>query len=184
MIIDGRKFSQEYTDKVLKPRCDVFREKYNKIPKLSTIIVGEDPASESYRRIREKFFANLCVDATVLQLPEETTENELLEIINEQNKDDNIDGILVQLPLPKHMDEDKVIESISPEKDIEGLSPGNVYAWTKSTPNLIPATALGALALLKHYKIPLHGKHALDFQHPEVWQADTLQYQYLVLLIA
>ena len=161
MIIDGRKFSQEYTDKVLKPRCDIFKEKYNKVPKLSTIIVGEDPASESYRRIREKFFANICVDSSALQLPEETTENELLQIIDEQNNDDSIDGILVQLPLPKHMDEDKIIESISQDKDIEGLSPGNVYAWTKSTPNLIPATALGALALLKHYQIPLHGRHAV-----------------------
>jgi len=161
MIIDGRKFSQEYTDKVLRPRCDVFKEKYNKVPKLSTILVGNDPASESYRRIREKFFANLCVDSDVIQLPEETTEKELLDIIDKQNNDDNIDGILVQLPLPKHVDEDKIIESISPNKDIEGLSPSNVYAWTKSTPNLIPATALGVLALLKHYKIPLHGKHAV-----------------------
>ena len=161
MIIDGRKFSQEYTDNVLKPRCDLFKEKYNKIPKLSTIIVGEDPASESYRRIREKFFSNLCVDYEAIQLPEETTEKELLDLIDKQNNDDSIDGILVQLPLPKHMDEDTVIESISPNKDIEGLSPGNVYAWTKSKPNLVPATALGAFALLKHYKIPIHGKHAV-----------------------
>ncbi len=161
MIIDGRKFSQEYTDKVLKPRCEVIKGKYNKTPKLSTILVGKDPASESYRRIREKFFANLCVKSDVLQLPEETTEEELLEIIDKQNNDDSINGILVQLPLPKHMDEDKVIESISLNKDIEGLSPGNVHAWTKSSPNLIPATALGVLALLKHYKIPLHGKHAV-----------------------
>ncbi len=161
MIIDGRKFSKEYTNKVLKPRCEVIKGKYNKAPKLSTILVGEDPASESYRRIREKFFANLCVESDVLQLPEETTEEELLDIIDKQNNDDSINGILVQLPLPKHMDEDKIIESISLNKDIEGLSPGNVHAWTKSAPNLIPATALGVLALLKHYEIPLYGKHAV-----------------------
>lgn len=161
MIIDGRKFSQEYTDKILKPRCEVIKEKYNKVPKLSTILVGEDSASESYRRIREKFFANLCVESDVLQLPEETTEEELLDIIDKQNNDDSINGILVQLPLPKHMDENEVIESISLNKDIEGLSPGNVHAWTKSSPNLVPATALGVLALLKHYEIPLHGKHAV-----------------------
>ncbi len=161
MIIDGRKFSKEYTNKVLKPRCEVIKGKYNKALKLSTILVGEDPASESYRRIREKFFANLCVESDVLQLPEETTEEELLDIIDKQNNDDSINGILVQLPLPKHMDEDKIIESISLNKDIEGLSPGNVHAWTKSAPNLIPATALGVLALLKHYKIPLYGKHAV-----------------------
>lgn len=161
MIIDGRKFSKEYTNKVLKPRCEVIKGKYNKAPKLSTILVGEDPASESYRRIREKFFANLCVESDVLQLLEETTEEELLDIIDKQNNDDSINGILVQLPLPKHMDEDKIIESISLNKDIEGLSPGNVHAWTKSAPNLIPATALGVLALLKHYEIPLYGKHAV-----------------------
>ena len=75
-IIDGRKFSKEYTDNVLRPRCDIFKEKYHSIPKLSTIIVGDDPASESYRRIREKFFANLCVDYVVSSLPEETTQEE------------------------------------------------------------------------------------------------------------
>ncbi|MCE7742017.1 MAG: bifunctional methylenetetrahydrofolate dehydrogenase/methenyltetrahydrofolate cyclohydrolase [Candidatus Heimdallarchaeota archaeon] len=160
-IIDGRKFSKEYTDNVLRPRCEIFKEKYGSIPKLSTIIVGNDPASESYRRIREKFFASLCVDYDVSSLPEETTQEELLELIAKQNNDDSIDGIMVQLPLPDHMDEDLVIESISPNKDIEGLSPGNVHAWTKSAPNLVPATALGVLALLKHYQVPLQGKHVV-----------------------
>ncbi len=160
-IIDGRKFSQEYTDKVLRPRCKIFKEKYKRIPKLSTIIVGDDPASESYRRIREKFFVNLCVDSEVFSLPKETTEEELLDLITKQNQNNDTDGILVQLPLPDHINEDKVIENIAPNKDIEGLSPGNVHAWTKSTPNLIPATALGVLALLKHYQVPLQGKHAV-----------------------
>jgi methylenetetrahydrofolate dehydrogenase (NADP+)/methenyltetrahydrofolate cyclohydrolase len=160
-IIDGRKFSKEYTDNVLRPRCEIFEDKYQSIPKLSTIIVGDDPASESYRRIREKFFANLCVDYQVSSLPKETTQEELLKLIEKQNKDESIDGIMVQLPLPDHMDEDLVIESISPSKDIEGLSPGNVHAWTKSAPNLVPATALGVLALLKHYKVPLQGQHVV-----------------------
>ncbi|TFG10853.1 bifunctional methylenetetrahydrofolate dehydrogenase/methenyltetrahydrofolate cyclohydrolase, partial [Candidatus Heimdallarchaeota archaeon] len=111
--------------------------------------------------IREKFFTNLCVDYEVSSLPEETTQEELLRLIDKQNNDDSIDGIMVQLPLPDHMYEDVVIESISPNKDIEGLSPGNVHAWTKSTPNLVPATALGVLALLKHYKVPLQGKHVV-----------------------
>ncbi len=160
-IIDGRKFSQIYTERVLKPRCEVIKQKYETVPKLSTIIVGEDPASESYRRIREKFFANLCLDYEVTSLPKETTQEELLELIKRQNNDDSIDGIMVQLPLPAHMDEDLVIESISPSKDIEGLSPENVYAWTKAEPNLVPATALGVFALLKHYQVPLEGKHAV-----------------------
>lgn len=160
-LIDGRKFSEEYSNLVLKPRCEILQEQYDKTPKLSTIIVGDDPASESYRRIREKFFANFCIDYSVTRLPKETTQKELLELINKQNNDQSIDGIMVQLPLPSHIDEDKIIESITPNKDIEGLSPENVYAWTKSKPNLVPATAIGVLALLKYYNVPLVGKHAV-----------------------
>jgi len=160
-IMDGRKFSKEYSDLVLKPRCEILEEQYDKTPKLSTIIVGDNPASESYRRIREKFFANFCIDYNVTRLPEETTQEELLEIIDNQNNDLSIDGIMVQLPLPSHIVEDKIIESITPNKDIEGLSPENVYAWTKSKPNLVPATAIGVLALLKYYNVPLEGKHVV-----------------------
>lgn len=159
--IDGRLFAQEYSEKVLKPRCEIFNEVYKKLPKLSTILVGENPASESYLKLKEKFFANLCVESEVFRLPETITEEELLNFIDKQNNDDSIDGILVQLPLPSHIDEDTVIEGITPSKDVEGLSPGNVYAWAKSLPNLVPATALGVLALLKYYKIPLSGKHAV-----------------------
>ena len=159
--IDGRLFAQEYLEKVLKPRCEIFTKVYKKLPKLSTILVGENPASESYLKLKERFFAKLCVQSEVFRLPEETTEEELLEFINKQNKDDQIDGILVQVPLPSHIDGDTIAESVAPSKDVEGLSPGNVHAWAKSLPNLVPATALGVLALLKFYKIPIAGKHAV-----------------------
>ncbi len=160
-ILDGRFFAQEYLEKVLKPRCEIFHELYDKIPKLSTILVGNNPASESYIKLKERFFEKLCVESEVFRLPEHITEAELLDFIEKQNEDNSIDGILVQMPLPKHIDEDLVIESIAPSKDVEGLSPGNVYAWTKALPNLVPATALGVLALLKFYKIPIEGKHAV-----------------------
>jgi len=160
-ILDGRLFAQEYLEKILKPRCDIFKEEYNEFPMLSTIVVGEDPASESYLRIKEKFFEKLCVKSEVFRLPADITEPELLDFIDKQNNDASIDGILVQLPLPSHIDEDNIIERIVPSKDVEGLSPGNVYAWAKALPNLVPATALGVLALLKFYKIPLEGKHAV-----------------------
>ncbi|MHA1201415.1 MAG: bifunctional 5,10-methylenetetrahydrofolate dehydrogenase/5,10-methenyltetrahydrofolate cyclohydrolase [Candidatus Heimdallarchaeaceae archaeon] len=159
--IDGRLFAQEYLNKVLKPRCEAFTEIYKKLPKLSTILVGENPASESYLKLKEKFFAKLCVESEVFRLPEETTEEELLAFIDKQNLDDQIDGILVQVPLPSHIDEDTISESIEPSKDVEGLSPSNVHAWAKALPNLVPATALGVLALLKFYKIPIEGKHAV-----------------------
>ncbi len=159
--IDGRLFAQEYLNKVLKPRCETFTEIYKKVPKLSTILVGENPASESYLKLKEKFFAKLCVESEVFRLPEETTEEELLAFINKQNHDNQIDGILVQVPLPSHIDEDTISESIALSKDVEGLSPGNVHAWAKALPNLVPATALGVLALLKFYKIPIEGKHAV-----------------------
>jgi methylenetetrahydrofolate dehydrogenase (NADP+)/methenyltetrahydrofolate cyclohydrolase len=160
-IIDGRLFSQEYLEKILKPRCEIFTEVYQKFPKLSTILVGEDPASESYIKLKDRFFEKLCVESELFRLPEETTEKELLEFIDGQNKDETIDGILVQLPLPDHINTDTINESIIPSKDVEGVSPGNVYAWTKATPNLVPATAVGVMALLKHYEIPLKGNHAV-----------------------
>ncbi len=159
--IDGRLFAQEYLDKVLKPRCETFVDIYKKLPKLSTILVGESPASESYLKLKDKFFAKLCVESEVFRLPEETTEEELLAFIDKQNHDNQIDGILVQVPLPSHINEDTISESIAPSKDVEGLSPGNVHAWAKALPNLVPATALGVLALLKFYKIPIEGKHAV-----------------------
>ena len=160
-IIDGRQFANDYLERILKPRCEFFLDSYNKLPKLATILVGSNPASESYIKLKEKFFSNLCVESEVFRLPENTSESELIDFIEKQNKDDSIDGILVQMPLPSHIDADTVIEVILPSKDVEGLSPNNVYAWAKSIPNLVPATALGILALLRYYKISLEGKHAV-----------------------
>ena len=160
-IIDGRLFSQEYLEKVLIPRCSIFTELYKKLPKLSTILVGTNPASESYIKLKERFFEKLCVESEVFRLPEDISQQELLDFIEEQNNDESIDGILVQMPLPDHIATDDIIESIAQSKDVEGLSPQNVYAWAKALPNLVPATALGALALLKYYQIPLEGKHAV-----------------------
>ena len=160
-IIDGRQFANDYLERILKPRCEFFLDSYNKLPKLATILVGSNPASESYIKLKEKFFSNLCVESEVFRLPENTSESELIDFIKKQNNDDSIDGILVQMPLPSHIDADTVIEVILPSKDVEGLSPNNVYAWAKSIPNLVPATALGILALLRYYKIPLEGKHAV-----------------------
>lgn len=161
VIVDGRKFAAEYFEKILEPRCEIFKEIYKEFPKLSTILVGSNPASESYIKLKERFFAKLCVESEVFRLPETISQEELIDFINKQNNDDSIDGILVQLPLPNHIDTDTIIESINPAKDVEGLSPGNVYAWAKALPNLVPATALGVLALLKYYKIPLEGKHVV-----------------------
>ncbi len=160
-IIDGRQFANDYLEKILKPRCEFFLQNYNKLPKLSTILIGSNPASESYIKLKEKFFSNLCVESEVFRLPENTYEKELIKFIEKQNEDDSIDGILVQMPLPSHIDSDTIIETILPSKDVEGLSPNNVYAWAKAIPNLVPATALGILALLKYYKIPLEGKHVV-----------------------
>jgi methylenetetrahydrofolate dehydrogenase (NADP+)/methenyltetrahydrofolate cyclohydrolase len=160
-IINGKQFANDYLEKILKPRCEIFLQKYKKLPKLSTILVGSNPASESYIKLKEKFFMNLCVESEVFRLPENTSEKELIKFIEKQNEYDSIDGILVQMPLPSHIDSNTIIETILPSKDVEGLSPSNVYAWAKAIPNLVPATALGVLALLKYYKIPLEGKHVV-----------------------
>ncbi len=161
IVMNGRKFADEYAERVLKPRCIGFKGKYGRLPKLVTILVGENPASESYLRIKSRFFSTLCLDSEVLRLSKDINERDLLNTINSLNNNSNVDGILVQLPLPRHIDADKVIESISIERDVEGLSPGNVHAWAKAIPNLVPATALGVLALLKYYEISLEGKHTV-----------------------
>ncbi len=160
-IMDGTAFATDYAEKILKPRCSTFLSKYGKLPHLVTVLVGENSASESYIRLKEKYFSNLCLRSTVKRLSTDISENDLKTIICLLNEDSDVDGILVQLPLPKHINQDEIIETINPKKDVEGLSPVNVYNLTKGQPNIIPATALGVVALLKYYQVDMKGKHVV-----------------------
>ena len=158
-IIDGFEIARQVREDVAKQTASL-KEK-GITPCLAVILVGENPASVSYVTGKEKALAEVGMADRSIRLPENTTEDELLKIIDELNHDKTVHGILVQLPLPKHIDEEKVIMAISPEKDVDGFHPisvGNMMIGKKS---FLPCTPHGVLVLLKTMNIETNGKHAV-----------------------
>jgi methylenetetrahydrofolate dehydrogenase (NADP+)/methenyltetrahydrofolate cyclohydrolase len=130
-------------------------------PHLVAILVGNDGASETYVGHKEKCCGEVGFRSTVLRLPEETTQEQLLAEIARLNADDTVDGFIVQLPLPRHISEQRVIEAIDPRKDVDGFHPENVGRMTMGLPAFVSATPDGILSLLKYYKIETAGKHCV-----------------------
>jgi methylenetetrahydrofolate dehydrogenase (NADP+)/methenyltetrahydrofolate cyclohydrolase len=128
---------------------------------LATVLVGDDPASHVYINLKQKAAEAAGMQARDLKLPADTSQEELLATIGELNADDEVDGLLVQLPLPGHLDEDAVIEAIAPEKDIDGIHPFNAGRLYLGRPGLVPATPLGIMRILDEYEIPLEGARAV-----------------------
>ena len=128
---------------------------------LATILVGDDPANDIYVRRKHEAADEVGIRSTDIRLPEETTEEELLERIAVLNDDDAIDGILVQLPLPDHVDEGRVIRAVEPVKDVDGFHPLNAGQLYLGRPTLVPATPVGIMALLAEYEIELDGANAV-----------------------
>ena len=128
---------------------------------LVTLQVGEDPASTIYLRLKHQAAAEAGISSDDRKLPEQVTEDELVALIEELNADDDVDGILVQLPLPAHLDEERVIRAIEPIKDVDGLHPFNAGELYLGRPRLVPATPLGIMALLAEHRIPLEGAEAV-----------------------
>jgi methylenetetrahydrofolate dehydrogenase (NADP+) / methenyltetrahydrofolate cyclohydrolase len=128
---------------------------------LVTLQVGEDPASTIYLRLKHEAAAEAGISSDDRKLPEQVTEDELVALIEELNADDDVDGILVQLPLPAHLDEERVIRAIEPIKDVDGLHPFNAGELYLGRPRLVPATPLGIMALLAEHRIPLEGAEAV-----------------------
>jgi len=128
---------------------------------LVTLQVGEDPASTIYLRLKHQAAAEAGISSDDRKLPEQVTEDELVALIEELNADDDVDGILVQLPLPAHLDEERVIRAIEPIKDVDGLHPFNAGELYLGPPRLVPATPLGIMALLAEHRIPLEGAEAV-----------------------
>jgi methylenetetrahydrofolate dehydrogenase (NADP+) / methenyltetrahydrofolate cyclohydrolase len=128
---------------------------------LATILVGDDAASHIYIDLKQKAATQAGMDARDLKLPADTSEEELLTTIAEVNADDDVDGVLVQLPLPDHIDENRVIEAIAPEKDIDGIHPVNAGRLYLGRPTLVPGTPLGIMRMLDEYEIPLEGARAV-----------------------
>jgi methylenetetrahydrofolate dehydrogenase (NADP+) / methenyltetrahydrofolate cyclohydrolase len=128
---------------------------------LATVLVGDDPASHIYIDLKQKAAQQAGMEARDLKLPADTTEEELLATIAEVNADDAVDGLLVQLPLPDHIDETRAIEAIAPEKDVDGIHPFNAGRLYLGRPTLVPGTPLGVMRMLDEYEIPLEGARAV-----------------------
>ena len=159
-IIDGKQISATLKESI-REQVAGFPEKYGRVPHLVVVRVGEDPASVVYVRNKAKACEACGIENTTIVLPEETAEEALLQKVRELNADDTVDGILVQLPLPKHISEAKVIEAIAREKDVDGFHPGNVAGLWQKTPHMSPCTPAGIMKLLEAVGVDPKGKRAV-----------------------
>lgn len=158
-LIDGKKISQEIKDE-LKEKVAAYKEQGRKAA-LAVIQVGEDPASSVYVRNKKNACAYIGIDSLSYELPESTTEEELLALIQELNQREDVNGILCQLPVPKHIDEDKIIKAIDPKKDVDGFHPQNVGALLIGQKGYVSCTPAGIIQLLKRSGIEIEGKHCV-----------------------
>jgi methylenetetrahydrofolate dehydrogenase (NADP+)/methenyltetrahydrofolate cyclohydrolase len=143
-----------------KARCLALREK-GIVPCLAVVLVGEDPASVSYVTGKEKALAEAGMESRDIRIPEATDEAALLSLISELNRDERVHGILVQLPLPKHIDGQRVIAAIDPAKDVDGIHPVSMGNLVLDRPGFLPCTPAGIMALLEEYAIPVRGANAV-----------------------
>ncbi|MBI1344092.1 MAG: bifunctional methylenetetrahydrofolate dehydrogenase/methenyltetrahydrofolate cyclohydrolase FolD [Terrimonas sp.] len=159
-ILDGKKAAQSIKDE-LKLEVAQLVNDGKKAPHLAAILVGTNGASETYVASKVKSCAEVGFKSTLIRFEEEISEMKLLDTIEELNNDPDVDGILVQLPLPAHISEEEVINTIDPEKDVDGFHPANVGKMVQGLPSFVAATPYGIMLLLQHYKIDTKGKHAI-----------------------
>lgn len=159
-IIDGKKISQQLKDEIAQATADR-KAKGLKIPNLAVILVGSDGGSQTYVNSKVKSCEQVGFVSTKIEYPETISEEELLNKIKEINADNEIDGLLVQLPLPKHISENKVIETIDPSKDVDGFHPISMGKLVAGMPTFLPATPAGIMELLARYNIDTEGKHCV-----------------------
>lgn len=159
-LIDGKKIASEIKAEIAE-EVKAMVASGQRVPHLAAIIVGHDGASETYVGHKEKGCAEVGFKSTIVRYEEDATEEQILATIKELNENTEIDGFIVQLPLPKHIDENKVIEAIDPKKDVDGFHPTNVGKMMIGLPAYISATPFGIMELLKRYKIETAGKHAV-----------------------
>ena len=159
-IISGTQLASQIKSNVAQ-QISQYVAQGKRAPGLAVILVGADPASQVYVGSKRKSCAEIGITSQSYDLPETTTEQALLELIKELNQDNTVDGILVQLPLPKHIDSTKVIEQISPEKDVDGFHPYNVGRLCQRIPTLRACTPYGVMKLLETTGISFYGKHAV-----------------------
>jgi len=159
-ILDGKKVSQAVKDQLKIDVAQLFTEG-KKVPHLAAILVGNDGASETYVASKVKSCEEVGFKSTLIRFDADISEHLLLEKIQELNQDPDVDGILVQLPLPKHISDEQVINTIDPDKDVDGFHPVSVGRMVQGLPTFIPATPHGIMLMLEHYKINTAGMHAV-----------------------
>jgi methylenetetrahydrofolate dehydrogenase (NADP+)/methenyltetrahydrofolate cyclohydrolase len=160
ILIDGKKTAADLREE-LKKEVLALKDKHNKVPGLTVILIGDLAPSQIYVKNKEKSANEVGLKSEVIRYPDSVEEIEVLKKIEELNKDDSVSGILVQLPLPKHIDKQKVIEAIIPEKDVDGFHPMNVGNLSSGYESSIPCTPLGCYLLIKKIEPNLNGKKAV-----------------------
>ncbi|MDV4191899.1 MULTISPECIES: bifunctional methylenetetrahydrofolate dehydrogenase/methenyltetrahydrofolate cyclohydrolase [Lactococcus] len=158
-LIDGKALAAKMQAE-LKVKVDKLKEADN-VPGLAVILVGEDPASQIYVRNKARQATAIGLNSSVVRLPETVTEQELLDLIEQYNQSEQWHGILVQLPLPEHISEEKVLLAIDPEKDVDGFHPMNMGRLWSGNPLMIPSTPAGIMEMFREYNVELSGKRAV-----------------------
>ncbi|MGL2879738.1 bifunctional methylenetetrahydrofolate dehydrogenase/methenyltetrahydrofolate cyclohydrolase FolD [Helicobacter pylori] len=157
VLLDGQALAY-HIEKDLKNKIQIISAQTHKRPKLAVILVGKDPASITYVNMKIKACQRVGMDFDLKTLQENITEAELLSLIKDYNTDQNISGVLVQLPLPRHIDTKMILEAIDPNKDVDGFHPLNIGKLCTQKESFLPATPMGVMRLLKHYHIEIKGK--------------------------
>jgi methylenetetrahydrofolate dehydrogenase (NADP+)/methenyltetrahydrofolate cyclohydrolase len=160
IILDGKIVAASVKESV-KAKAALLKKEHKKTPHLAAILIGTNGASETYVANKVKTCEEIGFKSTLLRFDENVKEQLLLDTIQKLNVDDEVDGILVQLPLPKHISEEKVINTINPSKDVDGFHPSSIGKLVQGLPTFIPATPYGIMLMLEHYKIDTVGKHAV-----------------------
>lgn len=159
ILLDGKQLAKQMDEEFAQKVSDLKSKGIT--PKLTAVLVGNDPASEMYVRMKGKRCQKLGMASDTINLPSETTQDELLALIDKLNKDSSVSGILTQLPLPKHINEQTILEAIHPLKDVDCFHPYNIGRLSAGNPVFLPATPAGIIALLERYGAKLEGKHAV-----------------------
>ncbi len=157
VLLDGQALAY-HIEKDLKNKIQIITAQTHKRPKLAVILVGKDPASITYVNMKIKACERVGMDFDLKTLQEDITEAKLLSLIKDYNTDQNISGVLVQLPLPRHIDTKMILEAIDPSKDVDGFHPLNIGKLCTQKESFLPATPMGVMRLLKHYHIEIKGK--------------------------
>ena len=160
IILDGKKTSNDIKAEIAESVEEIVA-KGSRPPHLAAVIVGDDGASLTYVGSKVRACKRVGFESTLIKLPETISENELLDKVNELNNDENIDGYIVQLPLPKHIDSQKILMAVDADKDVDGFHPTNFGKMVLSLPTFISATPFGIMELLKRYDVETSGKHTV-----------------------